>query len=203
VSVEVGPEGGLRYRLLDSIRNFALDRLRESGLLDDALAAHAAWLAEAADRCNATVRGKRQPDCLSVVRAERANIDAALTWSAEHDPRLGVRIATGFGWAWVVHGDGVAGATRVRAVDVRSGLHGCPNCRARLVIGRGCVNSVSAPRHPLSGVDVVGPGPQVMVAVATTKSKPVTPSNVQKLLAVCSHSGSVAPEGARSRLRSR
>ena len=30
-------------------------------------------------------------------------------------PAAGVRIAVGFGWAWVVHGDGVAGATRVRA----------------------------------------------------------------------------------------
>ena len=46
-----------------------------------------------------TVRGEEQLDCLSLVRAERANIDAALTWSAEHDQRLGVRIALGFGWA--------------------------------------------------------------------------------------------------------
>ncbi|MFG2500806.1 BTAD domain-containing putative transcriptional regulator [Streptomyces sp. NPDC048441] len=114
VSVEVTPEGAVRYRLLDSIRDFALDRLRASGLVDDARAAHAGWLAEAADRCDATVRGKRQSDCLAVVRAERANIDAALTWSADHDQQLGVRLATGFGWAWVVHGDGVAAATRVR-----------------------------------------------------------------------------------------
>ncbi|ABL79541.1 transcriptional activator domain (plasmid) [Nocardioides sp. JS614] len=115
VSVEVTTEGAVRYRLLDSIRDFALDRLRESGLDDDARAAHAAWLAEAADRCEATVRGKAQPECLAVIRAERANIDAALSWSADHGPMLGVRIATGFGWAWVVHGDGVAGATRVRS----------------------------------------------------------------------------------------
>ena len=47
-------------------------------------------------------------------RADRANIDAALAWAAAHDPRLGVRIANGFGWTWVVLGDGVAGATRVR-----------------------------------------------------------------------------------------
>ena len=115
VSVEITTDGAVRYRLLDSIRDFALDRLRESGLADDARAAHAAWLAEAADRCDATVRGEAQPECLAVLRAERANIDTALGWSADHDPRLGVRIAVGFGWAWVVHGDGVAGATRVRS----------------------------------------------------------------------------------------
>jgi hypothetical protein len=53
----------------------------------------------AANECDATVRGKDQPDWLSFVRAERANIDAALTWSAEHHPQLGVRLAIGFGWA--------------------------------------------------------------------------------------------------------
>lgn len=121
VSVDVTPEGTVRYRLLDSIRDFARGRLRESGLADAACGAHAAWLAEAADRCEATVRGKAQPACLAVIRAERANIDTALTWSAEHDPQVGVRIVTGFGWAWVVHGDGVAGAERVRAAFSAAG----------------------------------------------------------------------------------
>ncbi len=60
------------------------------------------------------VRGPAQSSCLAVARSERANIDAALAWSAEHDPALGVRIAIGFGWTWVVLGDGAAGAARVR-----------------------------------------------------------------------------------------
>ncbi|MFZ0161356.1 MAG: BTAD domain-containing putative transcriptional regulator [Kineosporiaceae bacterium] len=115
VSVEIADESAVRYRLLDSIRVFAFARLRESGLVDDACSTHARWFADVADRCATTVRGAAQADCLAVVRAERANIDAALAWSAEHDPRLGVRIANGFGWTWVVLGDGVAGATRVRA----------------------------------------------------------------------------------------
>jgi predicted ATPase/DNA-binding SARP family transcriptional activator len=115
VSVEVTGESAVRYRLLESIRAYALDRLRESGLVDDACAAHALWFAAAADRSATTVRGDAQPACLAIVRAERANIDAALTWSAEHDPRLGVRIAIGFGWTWAVLGDGVAGAARLRA----------------------------------------------------------------------------------------
>ena len=52
--------------------------------------------------------------CLAIARAERANIDAALAWCAAHDPRSDVRIANGFGWTWVVLGDGTAGAARVR-----------------------------------------------------------------------------------------
>jgi tetratricopeptide (TPR) repeat protein len=67
-----------------------------------------------ADQCAATVRGHGQADSVATVRAERANIDAALGWTAAHDQPLGVRIATGFGWTWVVLGDGVSGAERLR-----------------------------------------------------------------------------------------
>ena len=66
------------------------------------------------------MRGARQPECLAIARAERANVDVALAWCAAHDPLLGVRIANGFGWTWVVLGDGTAGAARVRdALDGR------------------------------------------------------------------------------------
>ena len=45
---------------------------------------------------------------------ERANIDAALAWSIEHDPLLALAIVNGFGWAWVVLGDS-RGAQRILA----------------------------------------------------------------------------------------
>ena len=60
------------------------------------------------------MRSDRQPACLAIARAERSNIDLALAWCAAHDPQLGVHIANGFGWTWVVLGDGTAGAARVR-----------------------------------------------------------------------------------------
>ena len=67
-----------------------------------------------ADWCDANVRSERQPECLAVARAERSNVDVALAWCAKNDPLLGVRLANGFGWTWVVLGDGTAGAARVR-----------------------------------------------------------------------------------------
>jgi predicted ATPase len=114
VNVDEEDGGAVRYRLLDSIRAFAADRLRESGQADLAAVAHASWFADLGAWCEAHVRSERQPECLSLARAERANVDAALAWCAEHDPGLGVRIANGFGWTWVVLGDGTAGAARVR-----------------------------------------------------------------------------------------
>ncbi|CUR59882.1 Transcriptional activator domain [metagenome] len=114
VSVDDAEDGGVRYRLLDSIRAFAAERLAESGEGEVAAAAHASWYAETAAWCEQHVRTSRQPDCLTIARAERANVDGALAWCATHDPALGVRIANGFGWTWVVLGDGTAGAARLR-----------------------------------------------------------------------------------------
>jgi predicted ATPase/DNA-binding SARP family transcriptional activator len=91
---------GERFRLLDSIRAFALE---ESG--GQGLDAHAAWFAAAAAGSTAGVRGARQAEHLEFVRVERANIDAALAWSLAHDPPRALAIATGFGWAWIVLGD--------------------------------------------------------------------------------------------------
>lgn len=103
-----------RYRLLDSIRAYALDALADAGSTDIALGAHARWFADVASGSTAGVRSQRQAEHLAVARVERANIDAALAWCATHDPPLGLAIAIGFGWAWVVLGDS-RGAQRILA----------------------------------------------------------------------------------------
>ena len=112
--VIVDDEGRPRYRLLDSIRAFALEAMTDAGLTERALAAHAAWFADAAGSSTQGVRSGRQAEHLAFARAERANIDAALAWSATHDPLLALDIVNGFGWAWIVLGDS-RGAQRILA----------------------------------------------------------------------------------------
>ena len=106
------PLPSVRYRLLDSIRAFALEAMTDAGSADRARAAHAAWFAEAAGSSTAGVRSGHQAEHLSFARTERANIDAALAWAASHDAILALDIANGFGWAWVVLGDS-RGAQRI------------------------------------------------------------------------------------------
>jgi predicted ATPase/DNA-binding SARP family transcriptional activator len=108
------PAGAVRYRLLDSIRAFALEVLADAGLSAQAHGAHAAWFAAAAASSTQGVRSSGQAEHLGVARTERANIDAALAWSSAHDPLLGLQVANGFGWAWVVLGD-TRGAQRILA----------------------------------------------------------------------------------------
>jgi predicted ATPase/DNA-binding SARP family transcriptional activator len=102
----------VRYRLLDSIRAFAVEAMTDAGHAERALAAHAAWFAEAAESSTQGVRSSHQAEHLAFARAERANIDAALAWSLVHDPLLALGLVNGFGWAWVVLGDS-RGAQRI------------------------------------------------------------------------------------------
>ena len=91
----------VRYRLLDSIRAFALDAMTDAGLSERAFAAHAAWFADAAGSSTQGVRSSRQAEHLAFARAERANIDAALAWSivqrpaGRAQPRQRVRLGLG------------------------------------------------------------------------------------------------------------
>jgi predicted ATPase len=109
-----------RYRLLDSVRTYCSDRLRDAGGADLALEAHASWYAARADECASGIRGHAQARWLQLVRSERADVDAALAWAADNDPGVGERIAVGFGWAWAVLGDGSAGAARIRSATSRA-----------------------------------------------------------------------------------
>ena len=86
----------VRYRLLDSIRAFALEAMTDAGLSERAFAAHAAWFADAAGSSTQGVRSSRQAEHLAFARAERANIDAALAWSIVQRP-AGSRSASSTG----------------------------------------------------------------------------------------------------------
>ena len=123
----------VRYRLLDSIRAFALEAMADAERSDPALAAHAAWFANAARFSTPGVRSARQAEHLAFAQAERANIDAALAWSVVNDPMLGLEIVNGFGWAWVVLGDS-RGAERILAALTAVGDNAIPEDRANSLL---------------------------------------------------------------------
>jgi predicted ATPase/DNA-binding SARP family transcriptional activator len=106
-----------RYRLLDSIHAYAREAMADAGVTDRALDAHAAWFAAAAGGSTAGVRSAGQAEHLAFARTERANIDAALAWSAARDPLRALAIANGFGWAWIVLGDSRGAQRLLAALD--------------------------------------------------------------------------------------
>ncbi len=132
-TADAGGGHPVRYRLLDSIRAFALEAMTAAGLAERARAAHAAWFAEAAESSTQGVRGADQAEHLAFARTERANIDAALAWAAQQDPMLALRIVNGFGWAWVVLGDS-RGAQRLLTALTAAGDSASPRDRANALL---------------------------------------------------------------------
>jgi predicted ATPase len=118
VSVDIAAGGAVRYRLLDSVREFSITKAREAGIIEVGRRAHSTWFADAAARAEHGIRGPDQGTYLTVARTERANIDAALTWAKLHDPVLGLRIANGFAWTWAVLGAGPDAVERCRSALV-------------------------------------------------------------------------------------
>ena len=104
----------VRYRLLDSIRAFALEAMSRRRDVRARPRRARGMVRRRGRIVHAGGAQQRSGRASAFVRAERANIDAALAWSIVHDPLLALRLVNGFGWAWVVLGDS-RGAQRILA----------------------------------------------------------------------------------------
>ena len=87
-------EDGTRYRLLDTIRYYAADRLAEADGTDAARRRHAAAFLRLAER-------ERGPAALS---QELDNFRAALEWSLARGDQIGPRLAQALGSFWLARG---------------------------------------------------------------------------------------------------
>ncbi|GLZ61406.1 SARP family transcriptional regulator [Micromonospora sp. NBRC 107095] len=94
VVLDDSPEGP-RYRLLESVAAFCLDRLADA---DEVRARHAAYYTELAERADPELRGPDQRRWLALLDAETANLRAVL---AHGD---GLRLAVALSWYWYLRG---------------------------------------------------------------------------------------------------
>ncbi|WP_329056391.1 LuxR C-terminal-related transcriptional regulator [Amycolatopsis sp. NBC_01488] len=133
-----------RYRMLETLREYAAAKLAEAGEADaarDRHLDHFLALAEAAepdlDRDKDAWRARMEP--------ERDNLRAALEWGlAKEDPTRGRRLAAAVAWLWNLRGRGHEGLAYLKRAVAR-----CPDERsplqARLLTGMGLVADTTAP----------------------------------------------------------
>jgi len=106
-----------RFRMLETIWEYALDRLASSGELTGQRDAHLAWYRGLAEREGAALE------------REHDNLRAALGWSLEADPESGLRIANRLARFWLAHDDVREGETWF--VRLLGAPGGTPATRAR------------------------------------------------------------------------
>lgn len=100
---EAGPDGGLRYRLLDTLRHYGLERLRESpGEERAARVRHRDWAQQLAATCEREWFGPGQPGIVARLRADRDNLRAALDFSltTPGEAHAGLRLAGTLWFHW-------------------------------------------------------------------------------------------------------
>jgi non-specific serine/threonine protein kinase len=100
VTVHPTPEAGLRYGLMETIRQYGQERLLEAGesRLRSSLARHYAGLT---DRLEAGGDLRARVDRMI---AEYENVRLALDWAADEDPDLLVALIGKLDWFWLVRG---------------------------------------------------------------------------------------------------
>lgn len=120
-----------RYRLLETTRLFALERLIEHGDAAAARNAHRLHFVELAERA-AGAWHEAGAQMLSMLDLERDNLLLALAWT-EHDDDglLGLRLATAMTSYWVARGLAPRGLQAARATLAQPGIQGAsgPRCR--------------------------------------------------------------------------
>ncbi|WP_432929436.1 ATP-binding protein [Microbispora sp. CA-135349] len=102
--VETG--GGVRYRMLETVREFGRVRLDAAGETDEARAAVRAWAVGYAGRHGARLYSPEQVDAMDRFRAEETNLADILREAiADPDPEAVVVLFSALGGYWTICGD--------------------------------------------------------------------------------------------------
>ncbi len=115
-------ESGPRFRMLQTIREYAAERLLESGEEAAIRDRHLAWCVKFAEQADREMDGPLQGPWLDRLNADYANIRVALRWSqTAGDEDAGLRLAGWLGEFWYVRGPIQEGRTWLEAALARAG----------------------------------------------------------------------------------
>jgi DNA-binding CsgD family transcriptional regulator/tetratricopeptide (TPR) repeat protein len=100
------PDGEPRFTMLETIREYGLERLDETGEAAEARERHARYYVELAGQAESELTGANQQSWLERLEREHDNLRAVLAWSLATDGQLdpGMRVATSIWRFWSWHG---------------------------------------------------------------------------------------------------
>jgi predicted ATPase/DNA-binding SARP family transcriptional activator len=102
--VTAGSEHHVRYRLLETVRAYAAERLAEAGETEAVAAAHVRYFIDLAERAEPQLRSRDQLAWLQLLSAEHDNFAAALRYSVEiGDAATVMRFVAALVWYWISH----------------------------------------------------------------------------------------------------
>ena len=93
-------QGTARYRLLETIREYAAERLAATGSAASVHARHASFYADLLRDVEPEHITARRRESVATVERELDNVHAALTWTRQHDAALHLAMVGRLTWVW-------------------------------------------------------------------------------------------------------
>ena len=129
--------GEPRFGMLETIREFGLERLAESGEAEVTWSSHAAWFMALAESVDPHMMGPGQESWLDRIETEHVNLRAALDWlERAGEPESFLRLAGALWFFWFVRGHYGEGRRWLERALTR-GEMAPPAVRARAMSGLG------------------------------------------------------------------
>ena len=97
-------EAVARYRLLATVRHYALDRLLAAGETERLRDRHRDGFVALAERVEPELLSEREPEVLDLLDADAANLYAAIEWATQTEPGLAIRLCTALTLWWRLRG---------------------------------------------------------------------------------------------------
>jgi len=127
-----------RYRLLETVRQYARDRLLEAGEVEAVRSRHLGFFLRMAEETEPELYGPEQAAWLERLEREHDNLRAALAWSgARGQAEAGLRIGEALWWFWVVRGYWTEGREHLAGLLALPGAEGRTAARAQALSGAG------------------------------------------------------------------
>jgi non-specific serine/threonine protein kinase len=128
----------VRYRVLQTVRQYAAECLEQSGEATQARARHAQYFLDLAEQAAPEVMGPDQARWHAHLETERDNLRAALAWSVEQgDAPRALRFATALRWFWYRQRHWDEGSTWPARVLALPGAQELTPLRAEVLEGAG------------------------------------------------------------------
>jgi predicted ATPase/Tfp pilus assembly protein PilF len=102
---EERPGGEPRFVMLETVHEYAREKLDESGEEQEIKRAHAEYFLELAEEAEPELKGPDQVERMDRLETEHENFRAALSWSlGDANAALGVRLGGALWWFWAMRG---------------------------------------------------------------------------------------------------
>jgi predicted ATPase/class 3 adenylate cyclase len=115
-----------RYYLLETIRQYAREKLNDSGEGQAVRERHTRWYMELTVQAEPRIHGHGQIEWLDRMELEHDNLRAALEWSLYNNVEMGLQTASSLTWFWVLRGHALEGFQQMEKLLAASLLEPSP-----------------------------------------------------------------------------